>query len=209
MMREQQQPDYGYVSPADYNALRDESCQQGAPSSYRETSYYQAAMQHPDAMRTVAAPAWMRKREATDIIILVLKNSLIMFFVLIVLNLFVGLLAAAIADRSLMSGSEAGLWIGTFLMMGTELAVIICAGYRTSEEAMERGRGWMYGAACVAAIFFIWQMLLQLILTLAFNIYFTLNIFSPMVLLVGVFLYVPMGAFGGWLAERRYMGTGG
>jgi len=64
----------------------------------------------------------------------------------------------------------------------------------------------MYGAACVALIELLWLPLF------IFLLIFVLSgepVF-PMIDVVGlfliIFLYIPLGALGGWFAERRYMG---
>jgi hypothetical protein len=153
------------------------------------------------------APSLSGRRRSTGVAaLLILKHSFIMFLVLLGTQFLVSMLAAAIAGHSLMEGSESGIWLGQLLLVVSELAVIILAGYRTAAEAMERGRGWMYGAACVAAMIFIWQALFLIFLSLVFNAFVLLNIFQPVFLLIAVFLYLPMGALGGWAAEKRYMG---
>jgi hypothetical protein len=162
-------------------------------------------MQNPGSINAAPAPAWMASRSITDIILLILKHSLIMFFVLVGTQFLVGILATAIAGGSIMQGSMSGVWLAFALMIVAELAVIIWAGYRISSEAMERDRGWMYGAACVAAMIFVWQALFSLIFKLiGFEV--VLYVFEPVFLMFAIFLYIPLGALGGWFAERRYMG---
>ena len=198
-----QQPTY--VSPGDYHALQGEMRRSGNPALNRDSSYYQAAMQNPGSIHAAPAPAWMARRSTSDIILLVLKHSLIMFFVLIATQFLVGILASAIGMGSIMQGSMSGVWIAFAMMVVAELAVIIWAGYRISSEAMERDRGWMYGAACVAAMIFVWQALVSLIFKLI-GFQAVLYVFEPVFLMLAIFLYIPLGAFGGWIAERRYMG---
>lgn len=194
-----------YVSPGDFHALQREMRQPGNPDPYRNSAYYQAAMQNPGSIHAAPAPVWMKKRSASDIALLVLKHSLIMFFVLIGSQFLVGILATAIAGGSIMQGSLSGVWIAYALMVITELTVIFWAGYRIATEAMERNKGWMYGAACVAVMIFVWQAIFSLILKLI-GLEVILSIFNPVLIMLAVFLYIPLGALGGWVAERRYMG---
>lgn len=201
-----QQPSQpAYVSPGDYHALQGEMRQSRNPDLNRDSAYYQAALQNPSAIHAAPAPPWIARRSMSDIILLILKHSLIMFFVLIATQFLVGILAAAIGMGSIMQGSMSGVWIAFAMMVVAELAVIIWAGYRISAEAMERDRGWMYGAACVAAIIFVWQAIVSLIFKLiGFQV--VLYVFEPVFLMMAIFLYIPLGALGGWIAERRYMG---
>lgn len=200
-------PEQPYVSPGDYHALAREMSQGAVEQvpAYRDTAYYRAAMSEPGKIASAGVPAVARQRTAGQMAAMVLWHSLLAFFVLIAVRWASQLLGGAIAGRSLLEGSEAGAWIGILIIVLAELAVIVWAGYWISSRARERGRGWVYGLACVAAMVFVWQALLMLIFELAgFKV--LVSMFNLVFILIIVFLYLPMGALGGWMAEKRYVG---
>jgi hypothetical protein len=194
-----------YVSPGDYHALAREmqetSYTASPEGSYRETAFYQAAMQHPGSISSVQVPRGS-ERSATNIVLLVLKHSLLMYFVLLAVNFF---LAFAIAGM-IESGGITGFNIGTAILYIVEMFLLIWAGYRISAEAMEAGNGWLYGMACVGAIVFFWQPLIAFLIGLIITGKAFAPIFNIYGLMIAVFLYIPMGALGGWIAEKRFMG---
>lgn len=198
----QQQPQE-YVSPSDYHALTREMQQQSeANPGYRDSAYYGAAMQHPDAISAARVPSYMHRRSTLDIIILVLMYSFIMYLALFAVRLVVGMFLLGAA----FGGSEAGFSFGIAMLFLGDALIFISAGYVISAKAMERGRGWIYGLACVAAIIFFWQALVGFVLSLLM----TGDVYVPVFTLVGMmfalFLDLPMGALGGWIAEKRYIG---
>jgi hypothetical protein len=190
------------VSPGDYHALQSEIRQPQNPGLNRDSAYYQAAMQNPGSIHAAPAPAWMARRSASDIILLILKHSFLMFMLLIVVSFILGFVVISAA----LGGSTSGMGIGLALLYGAETFVLIFAGYRISAEAMERGKGWMYGSACVAAIIFIWQPLFILIISLFLTGNILAPVFNAVGLMLAIFVYIPMGALGGWIAEKRYFG---
>ncbi|MFW6113668.1 MAG: hypothetical protein ACOC78_01945 [Actinomycetota bacterium] len=201
-MKEEQERAGEYVSLPDNHALR-EGGRRGNQASHRETAYYQAAMHNPASVQVAYAPSWMRKRSVTDIIILVLKHSFLMLMVMMGVSFLISIIIVGAA----FGGSVSGVSVGYFMLIGAETLVLVWAGYRISAEAMERGKGWMYGAGCVAAIVFFWQPLLVFVLSLFFSSTVVVPVFDLVGIMVAVFLYLPMGALGGWIAERRYIGS--
>ncbi|MBC7254118.1 MAG: hypothetical protein H5T72_09140 [Actinobacteria bacterium] len=140
---------------------------------------------------------------AGEAVSLVLKHSLIVFGILVIAGFFLGFLLAG----ALFSGGTSGLYVTLGMVYAMEALLLIWGGYRISMEAMERKRGWLYGTACVAAVIFLWQPLVAFLngwlLTERVVVPQT---FSPVGILVALFLFLPLGALGGWLAEKRYLG---
>ena len=196
-----QPPVQPYVSPGDYRALAQEMAQQSPQAAYRDSAYYGAAMQYPGAISSVKAPAYMRQRSSLDVIIMLLSYSFLTYILLFVCRfiLSIFLLGAAFG------GSEAGLNIGIALIFVSDALLLALGGYIISAKAMHAGKGWLYGLGCVACVVFVWQPLVALIMTLLM----TGEVYIPLFTLVGVlftlFLELPMGALGGWIAEKRYM----
>ena len=197
-----QQQEPGYAAPSDYHALSKEMESQPNPyPGYRDSAFYNAAMGNPNAISAVGLPQGYARRSTGDILILVLKYSIIMYFLIGAANIILALIAVGAALGAGMTGFSVGLAV---LILGDALMVTI-AGYWISARAGERGKGWIYGLACVAAIIFFWQPLFGLFAYLIFS-----GMYVPVFNLYGVFaaifLYLPLGALGGWIAEKRYMG---
>ena len=191
-----------YVSPGDYRALSQEMQQQpGAYPGYRDSAYYSAAMQHPDAISAVKIPPSMSHRSTGDIILIVLKYSIIMYFIMGVVNVILALILVGAA----FGGGMSGLSFGMAMLLLGQAVMTVLAGYWISSQAGERGRGWIYGLSCVAAIIFFWQPLFGLLLMLATSGVYV-PIFNVYGLFTAIFLYLPLGALGGWFAEKRYLG---
>lgn len=93
------------------------------------------------------------------------------------------------------------------MQITAEALLVIWGGYRTSKEAMGSKRGWIYGMSCVAGVVFFWQPLVAFILSLFITGRRVLTqTFSLVGILMTAFLLLPLGALGGWLAEKRYIG---
>jgi hypothetical protein len=198
----QQPAQGGYVSPGDYQALQSEMRQQGNPGVYRDSAYYQAAMQNPGSVSAAQVPIWMQRRSTTDRVLIVAKYSFLMAMLLLGIVILLSIVFAGAA----LSGSLTSWNLANFLAIGVQLFILIWAGYVISYNAMERGRGWMYGAACVAAIEIFWLPLFLFFLILILTGEPVLPIIDVVGLFLIIFLYVPLGALGGWIAEKRYMG---
>lgn len=197
----QQQPQ-PYVSPGDYRALAQEMAQQNPQAGYRDSAYYGAAMSNPGAVSAIQAPAYMGRRSTLDIVILLAGYSFVTFILLITVQLFISmwLLGAAFG------GSEAGFTFGIALIYIADALLLILGGYAISAKAMHAGKGWLYGAACTALVIFVWQPLAFMILALLMTGEVFVPIFTLAGVLVSLFLYLPLGALGGWIAEKRLMG---
>jgi hypothetical protein len=198
----QQPPQQPYVSPGDYRALTQEMAQRDPQSAYRDTAYYQAAMQHPGAISSVRAPAYMRQRSKLDIVIMLLGYSFLTYCILFLCRLAISMVLLGAA----FGGSEAGFTFGIALLFISDAVVLALGGYFVSAKAMHAGKGWLYGAGCAACTIFVWQ----LVVSIAFTFLMTGDVYVPLFTLAGIlftlFLELPMGALGGWLAEKRYMG---
>ncbi len=192
-------PPEEYVSPGDYRALAQEMAQGAGPYG---DAYRAAAMSHPGAMAAAPPPAWARKRSGTDIALLVLKYSLLSYILLFTVNFLIGLVIFGAA----FGGSESGFDFGVGMLYLADAAVLVLTGYWASAKAMHAGRGWVYGAACVAAVVFFWEPLISLIIVLLISGEFFVPVFKLSGILIALFLYIPLGALGGWVAEKRYMG---
>jgi hypothetical protein len=195
-----------YVSPSDYHALAREMYQSPYPpmppgSSYGNTPYYQAAMGYPGVGSAVPPPPLVSKKSVGGIIGLILKHSFLMFLLLFGVWTAIG----SIFYQSNLSESQTSWGIARFLTIGLTVLVLILAGYRISMEAHEPGKGWIYGTVCVAMIMMVWLTLFFFLIVLALTRKTFILIFEPVILLMTIFLYLPMGALGGWIAERRYM----
>lgn len=67
--------------------------------------------------------------------------------------------------------------------------------------------GWIYAASCVAAVVFFWQPLVFFVLRMMVSERVVVpRTFTPHGIVVALFLFLLLGALGGWLAEKRYMG---
>ena len=197
----EQQPPQPYVSPGDYRALAQEMAQQSPQAAYRDSAYYGAAMQYPGAISSIKAPAYMRQRSSLDVIIMLLSYSFLTYILLFACRFFLSIFLLGAA----FGGSEAGLSFAIAMLFISDALVLALGGYIISAKAMHAGRGWLYGLGCVACVVFVWQPMVALILTLLM----TGEVYIPLFTLVGMlftlFLELPMGALGGWIAEKRYM----
>lgn len=193
-----------YVSPGDFHAMTREVQEAGRGTAETNIHGFRASpAAGVDEVATKVLPMRKRKRSTGEGVLLVLKHSLLVFMLLLVASFIVGLFLV----RAVFSASESGYYLGLGIQFAAEALLIIWGGYRISMEAMERDRGWLYGVACVAGVVFFWQPLLAFILTLFLTGRPLLpQTFSLVGILVVVFLLLPLGALGGWLAEKRYMG---
>lgn len=159
----------------------------------------------PPAERTPGAGRFggATKRSAGQVVTLVLKHSLVVFVVLVICGFILGFFLAG----ALFSGGRSGFYFTLGLVYAVEALLLIWGGYRISAEALERERGWLYGTVCVAAVIFFWQPLISFLIGLLVTERVVVpQTFSPLGILVALFLFLPLGALGGWLAEKRYMG---
>jgi len=199
-------PATAYVSPSGFRAMTMESGEGGfraAGESARGYGGGPGAGVKPAAAAGVPIQRSVWRRSTGDKALLVLKHSLLAFILLFSASLLVGLFIV----NAIFSGSESGYYLGLGMQFAAEALLIIWGGYRISMEAMEREKGWIYRIACVAGVVFFWQPLIAFILTLFFTGRPILpQTFSLVGILVAVFLLFPLGALGGWLAEKRYMG---
>ncbi len=198
---QQPQPE-PYVSPGDYRALAQEMAQQNPQSGYRDSAYYHAAIQNPGAVSAIKPPAYMRKRSNADIAIMLLSYSFVTYLVLFGSRLLISMFLLGAA----FGGSEAGFTFGIALLYIADALVLAMGGYALSAKAMHAGKGWLYGAACAACAVFIWQPLLSLIIVFLITGEAYIPIFNLVGILFTLFLELPMGALGGWIAEKRLMG---
>jgi hypothetical protein len=186
-------PQQQYVSPGDYRSLaRDMYSNPAMASPGPHCAYYQAAN----------APRIGQKMSAGHIVILVLGRSFLTYLLLFAVNLLIALFLLGAA----FGGSEAGLSLGIGMIYAATALVLVLSGYWISSIARDPGKGWTYGLACVAAVVFFWQPAIAMLLAL----FMTGRVFVPIFNIAGVmiatFLYLPLGALGGWIAEKRYYG---
>ena len=192
----------GYVTPGDYRALAQEIYQEGAYPPGRDSAFDQAARERPGSISAVPLPARMARKSVADIVLMVLLYSFLSYLLLFAVNL----VGAMILVGAAFGGSEAGWSVGVGILYALDALALILSGYWISAKAMEAGRGWLYGLACVATVVFFWGPAIALF----FMLFITGRLFTPVFDLVGlmvsIFLYLPLGALGGWIAEKRYMG---
>lgn len=192
-----------YVSPADFHAVAREANAGGRVAAGGKAVAHGGRVTDARTLAAAPLPRALSRRSTTDIVLLVLKNSLLVFVLLFVASFCISLFLVG----AIFSGSESGFYIGLGLQFAAEALLIIWGGYRTSMEAMERNRGWMYGVGCVAGVVFFWQPLVAFILSLFLTGRPILpQTFSLVGIMVVILLLLPLGALGGWLAEKRYMG---
>lgn len=142
-------------------------------------------------------------KSALSVSLLVLKHSFVVFMVLLAAGFVLGFFLVG----AFFSGGEAGLYVATGVVYAVEALLFIWGGYRISMEAMEKDHGWIYGTACVAAVVFFWQPLVSFFLQLAVSDRVVVpQTFSLVGIMVALFLFLPLGALGGWLVEKRYLG---
>ncbi len=187
-----------YVSPGDYHSLAREEYAQPGPSG---SAFRSAAVSHPGAIAGAPLPSWARQRSKTDIALLVLKYSFIAYLLLFGVYFLIGLFIFGAA----FGGSESGFTFGVGMLYLADAVVLILSGFWASRQAMHAGRGWAYGLSTVAAVVFFWEPLISIIIVLLISGEFFVPIFNLAGILVAIFLYLPLGALGGWAAEKRYM----
>lgn len=187
-------PEPAYVSPADFHAAAEE---------WKNREHERAVGIRAGSTRALARDipaARTGKRPWAKMISAALKNSLLALLVLVAVSSLISVFVV----RSLLSGSETALGIGLGLQFAAEAFILVWGGYRAAAEAAGRGEGWLYGALCVAALVFFWQPLIAFVLDLLVTGRALLpQTFSLVGIMVVVFLFLPLGALGGWLAERR------
>lgn len=187
------QPRRQYVSTGDHHALAHGQTTEEAEDNSRA--------------RTVAyrMPTVEGKRSAGNMAVPVLRHSLAGFLLLIAARWLSRWLGGAVAGRSLLGGSMSEAWIGCLIIVIAKLAVVTRTGYRVSPDTGESGKGWIYGPGCVAPMIFAWQGLPVLILELA-GARALASMFNFVLMPVASLPYLPMGARGGWIAEKSYVG---
>lgn len=190
-----------YVSPGDYRALAREMAQ-NPQAGYRDSAYYQAAMQHPGAVSSMKAPSYMRQRSPLHIAIMLLSYSLATYAILFALRFFISLALLGAA----FGGSEAGFSFGIILLFISDALVLALGSYAISAKEMHAGKGWLYGVGCAACVIFVWQPLVSMILAFLMTGEIYIPLFTLVGVMVSLFLYLPLGALGGWIAEKRLMG---
>jgi len=84
--------------------------------------------------------------------------------------------------------------------------VLALGGVFRSANAVQRNRVWLIGLGCAACLVFVWQPLTAMILVLLLTGEAYVPLFNLVGILFTLFLELPMGALGGWLAEKKYLG---
>ncbi len=191
-----------YVSPGDYRALAQEMAQQPGGYVYDAPPSHGAAALHGGGYSGMRLTALTPRIGKTEVAIMLLSYSFLTFLVLFVLRFLIGILLLGAA----FGGSEAGFNIGVALLFISDALVLAVGGYTISSRAMQRGRGWMFGTGCAACVVFLWQPLVSLVLILVMTGEVYVPLFTLAGLLFTLFLELPMGALGGWFAEKRLIG---
>jgi hypothetical protein len=193
-----------YVSPGDFHSLAREMYANPGPTVQGQppAAYYQATISHPGAIGAARPPRIGEKISPGYAIILVLGRSFLAYLLLFGVNFLIGLFLLGAA----FGGSETGLSFGVAMMYAAQALVLVLAGYMVSSTAMEAGRGWLYGLACVAAVIFFWEPLTAMVVALFMTGRMFVPIFNIVGVMIAVFLYLPLGALGGWIADKRNFG---
>ncbi len=197
-----QNPGQTYISPGDYRAYAQEMAQQAPQPSFRNTGYYGAELQHQGGAASMGLPARSSHMGKLEIAILLFSYSLITFLILFAIrfSLSIVLLGGAFGD------SEAGFSIGMAVLFISDALVLAAGGAMISVKACHRGWGWLYGAGCAACTILVWQSLASLVLMLLLTGEAYIPLFTLAGILITLFLEIPMGALGGWIAEKRNYG---
>jgi len=195
-----QQPVQEYVSPGDYRALANEMARNQPP--YGEATYYGAALGSQGVAPRFGTQARTQQLRAMDVILMLLSYSFLTFIILFVCRLAVGIFLLG----ALFGNSDAGLSIGTALFFVSDALLLALGGYLISAKALQRNRGWLIGLGCAACVVFVWQPLTAMILILLLTGEAYVPLFNLVGILFTLFLELPMGALGGWLAEKKYLG---
>ncbi len=190
-----------YVAPGDYRALAQEMSRQPHTTGGAQ-AYRQAHDTHPGAAYAARLPVTKPSRSVSDIVIMLLLYSFAAFWALFFLRMLLSIFLLGAA----FGGSEAGFSIGIAMIFISDAAVLAVSGYFISAKAMHRGRGWAYGAGCAACVVFFWQPIASIVMALVFTGEVYLPIFTLAGILFTLFLELPMGALGGWFAEKRLVG---
>lgn len=192
-----------YVSPGDFRSLA--AGMYGNPSSSPAqpyNGYYQAAMSHPGAMAAAVPPSIGQRMTPGLAVVLVIGRSFLAYLLLFAVNFLIGLFLLGAA----FSGSETGFNLGIGLMYGAQALILIFSGYTISLKASDPGKGWLYGLACVGMVIFFWEPLVAMVFTLFTAGRLFVPIFSLIGVVIAVLLFMPLGALGGWIADKRYCG---
>jgi len=197
----QQQQQASYVSPGDYRALAQEMAR-NPQAGYRDSAYYHAAMEHPDAVSSLKTPAYANKRSKLDMAIMVAAYSFAAFAVIFAIEMIIRMWRFG----AVFAGSEGGSDFGIITLFFLEALTVAIAGYAISAKAMHPGRGWLYGLSCTVCAIFIWLPLSFMIVLFLITGDVYVPLFSSQGILIYVFLCLPVGALGGWIAEKRLMG---
>ncbi len=196
-------PPQQYVSPGDYHSLaREMYSNQAMASPGPHSAYYQAAMSNPGAIGAANPPRIGQKMSAGHIVILVLGRSFLTYLLLFGVNLLIALFLLGAA----VGGSQAGFNLGIGMIYAATALILVLSGYWISSIARDPGKGWMYGLACVAAVVFFWEPAIAVLLALFIKGRVFVPIFNIVGVMIAIFLYLPLGALGGWIAEKRYYG---
>ena len=196
-------PQQQYVSPGDYHSLAQEIYSNPAlAASGKNSAYHQAAMSHPGSMGGVNAPRIGAKMSAGHIVILVLGRSFLAFLLLFGVNFLIALFLLGAA----FGGSTSGISLGVGMIYAATALVLVLSGYWIASIARDPGKGWLYGIACVAMVTFFWQPAVALLFALFITGRIFVPIFNVLGIMISVFLYLPLGALGGWIADKRYFG---
>lgn len=196
------QPAQPYVSPGDFRALAQEMAQQPNRFAYGNPAAHGSAVAHVGNSSSMRLPTLTPRVSKTDIAIMLLSYSFLTFLVLFTFRVLIGVFLLG----AVFGGSEAGFSIGVAMLFISDALVLAMGGYTISSRAMQRGRGWMFGAGCAACVVFLWQPLVSLVIVLLFTGEVYIPLFTLAGMLFTLFLELPMGALGGWLAEKRLMG---
>ncbi len=183
-----------YMSPGDYRALVDSKVSAFPGSDYKSRDYGSSAMVRSHQVEDLKSGLFVT-------LLLSLLYSFVVLCVVFLSGFVVGPLIFIIAGGVSRASLESGITLAYFLVVIYQMAILFFAGYFASRSAREKGKGWLYGALCVALFIFFWEPLV--------NFFFSGSIITDTYSLRGMFvalvLMLPVGAFGGWVAERRYM----
>ncbi|MEW6554998.1 MAG: zinc ribbon domain-containing protein [Actinomycetota bacterium] len=197
-----QPPAQAYVSPGDYRAYAQEAARQAPQPSFGGAGHYVPAAQRGGAAGAIVPAARGLSMGKTDLALLLLAYSFLTFLTLFASRFIISiaLLGAAFG------GSEAGFSIGVAVLFISDALILAAGGMMASAKARQVGWGWMVGAGCAACTVLLWQPLASLALILLFTGEVYVPLFTLVGVLVALFLEIPMGALGGWIAEKRSYG---
>jgi zinc-ribbon domain len=188
-------PPQQYVSPGDYRSLANDMYRNPTPTYAPINNYV-----FPGT--PLAVPV---ERTGGKAVLLLIKHSLLWFLVLLGFLIGVGGIISSLEHSGM--GDNLTAWgLTRIILIGVMVLTFITAGYRIADEAREPKKGWIYGLACVSVITIVWLTLFLylILLWLAHASYIWLTDLSN--LLTIFFLYLPLGALGGWIADKRNFG---